>query len=43
MKTSRILSALFVMLALALGALTTGACTTTDNGASAPSGSSGGY
>ena len=45
MKASRLLSAVFVLLALALGSLATGACTSTDNSASGSSGnsSSGGY
>lgn len=47
MKASRILSTVFVMLALAFGSLTTGACAaTTDSGASSTStssGSGGGY
>jgi hypothetical protein len=46
MKVSRILSAAFVLLALALGSLATSACTSaTDSGASGASGgtSSGGY
>ncbi|WP_167361451.1 hypothetical protein [Paraburkholderia ginsengiterrae] len=42
MKVSRILSAVFVMLALALGSLATSGCTsTTDSGASSSSGGSG--
>ncbi|SMG27062.1 hypothetical protein [Paraburkholderia susongensis] len=46
MKASRILSALFVLLALAFGTLTSGGCTSTgDNTASGSSGNSsgGGY
>ncbi|MEM5458797.1 MULTISPECIES: hypothetical protein [Paraburkholderia] len=45
MKVSRILSAVFVLLALAGGTLATSACTSaTDSGASSSSGgSSGGY
>jgi hypothetical protein len=48
MKLSRIFSAAFVLLALALGSLATSACTSaaTDNsasGSSGSSGSSGGY
>jgi hypothetical protein len=45
MKVSRILSAVFVLLALAFGTLATSACTTSDSGASGTSGnsSSGGY
>ncbi|MFM0227155.1 MULTISPECIES: hypothetical protein [Paraburkholderia] len=46
MKVSRILSAVFVLLALAGGTLATSACTSaTDSGASSTSGSgsSGGY
>ncbi|MFM0596599.1 MULTISPECIES: hypothetical protein [Paraburkholderia] len=46
MKSSRVLSAIFVLLALALGSLVTSACTSaTDTGASSSSGngSSGGY
>ncbi|WP_162844469.1 hypothetical protein [Paraburkholderia ribeironis] len=43
MKASRILSAVFVLLALAFGSLATSACTSTaDNSASGTSGSSGG-
>ncbi len=43
MKVSRILSAVFVMLALAFGSLATSACTsTTDSGASSTSGGGGG-
>ena len=47
MKASRILSAAFVLLALTLGSLATGGCTSaTDGGASSSSGTSssgGGY
>jgi hypothetical protein len=47
MKASRILSAAFVLLALTLGSLATGGCTSaTDSGASSSSGTSssgGGY
>jgi hypothetical protein len=43
MKASRILSAVFVLLALALGSLATGGCTSaTDGGASGTSGTSSG-
>ncbi|CAB3807238.1 hypothetical protein LMG28614_06557 [Paraburkholderia ultramafica] len=43
MKASRILSAVFVLLALALGSLATSGCTSaTDNGASGSSSNSGG-
>lgn len=42
MKVTRILSAVFVMLALGLGSLATSGCTSaTDNGASGTSGGSG--